>query len=167
MISPIETPALEVASLAESKTGEHIATKKPRVVLVEDDSDVRNMLERALLLEGYEVVALEDGLQLMCLVDEIAREELVPPDFIVSDIRMPHFSGLDMLFAVQRISVGTPIILISAFCDSETRRLAEEGGAAALLAKPLDPQEQLATLEWIRLLNALSRANGRRAGKAD
>jgi DNA-binding NtrC family response regulator len=121
---------------------------KPRltVLLAEDDDDTRLMLKHVLLFAGYEVIEVKDGMELMCFVSSVAVDERLPPDLIVSDIRMPIFSGLDMLRSVQRCAIDAPVVLISAFGDDSTRSLAEHFGAAALLQKPLSADDLLATL---------------------
>lgn len=116
------------------------------VALAEDDQDSRWMLKHALLEGGYDVVELADGLGLMTLLSAAMTDELAPPDFIVSDIRMPHASGLDALMALQRTALGTPVVLMSAFMDSETRSQAQRWGAAAVLEKPFAPERLLSTL---------------------
>jgi len=128
----------------ESKTPE--AAQRRRVLLAEDDVDTRMMLKQVLIFAGYDVVEVTDGMELMCFISSVTVGELEPPDLIVSDIRMPIFSGLDMLRSVQRCAIDAPVVLISAFCDESTRSLAEQFGAAALLRKPLSADELLTTL---------------------
>ena len=119
---------------------------RPRVLLAEDDVDTRKMLKHVLLFAGYDVIEIENGLELMCYLSSSASDEVVAPDLIVADIRMPHFSGLDMLRSVQRCTLSAPVVLMSAFCDDHVRQLAKQGGAAALLQKPLAAEQLLSTL---------------------
>lgn len=126
---------------------------RPRVLLAEDDVDTRKMLKHVLLFAGYDVIEVEDGLELMSYLSSSAVDEALPPDVIVADIRMPYFSGLEMLRSVQRCSIEAPVVLISAFCDENTRSLAEQGGAAALLAKPLGAEQLLSKLDELRREN--------------
>lgn len=116
------------------------------VALAEDDPDIRWMLKQALLDAGYDVVELADGLALMTLLSAAMTDELVPPDVIVSDIRMPHATGLEALQALQRTALTTPVVLMSAFMDGPTRSQAKSWGAAAILEKPFAPDELLSTL---------------------
>lgn len=119
---------------------------RPRVLLAEDDVDTRKMLKHVLLFAGYDVIEISNGLELMCYLTSSAVDEVIAPDLIVADIRMPHFSGLDMLRSVQRFTLSAPVVLISAFCDDKVRHLAAQGGAAALLQKPLAADQLLSTL---------------------
>ncbi|NUP07729.1 MAG: response regulator [Polyangiaceae bacterium] len=127
-----------------------VSGARPRVLLAEDDVDTRKMLKHVLLFAGYDVIEIENGLELMCYLSSSAVDEVLPPDVIITDIRMPYFSGLDMLRSVQRCTVAAPVILISAFCDDKTRELAQKGGAVALLQKPLAADQLLAILAELR-----------------
>ncbi len=122
----------------------------PRVLLAEDDDDIRRLLKCALLMEGYEVAEARDGVQLLCYVASIAVDELLPPDFIITDVRMPGFTGLDALRAAGSSGLDAPIVLITAFCDDHVRAEALRHGAAALLKKPLAIDELLLTLAALR-----------------
>ncbi len=124
------------------------------IALAEDDPDIRWMLKQALLGGGYDVVELPDGLALMTLLSAAMTDELAPPDFIVADIRMPHATGLEALQALQRTALTTPVVLMSAFMDAETRSQAAQWGAAAILEKPFAPDQLLSTLASTKLPTA-------------
>ena len=134
----------------DTSTAATEASPRPLVLLAEDDIDTRKMLKHVLVFGGYDVVEIENGLELLCYLSAASAFEVVAPDLIVADIRMPHFSGLDMLRSVQRFSIAAPVVLVSAFCDETTKHLAEQGGAAALLAKPLAADELLANLAGVQ-----------------
>lgn len=121
------------------------------VALAEDDADTREMLKKALLSAGYDVLELRDGLALMTLVTSAMTDDIAPPDFIVADVRMPYVTGLQALQALQRTALTTPVVLMSAFMDGEMRSEATRWGAAAVLEKPLDPETLLATLASTKL----------------
>ena len=110
-----------------------------RVLLAEDDDAMRTLVADALRSDGHDVVELADGGRL--LVDIAARlkagghgEAL---DLIVSDIRMPVCSGLQILSALRDAHWRTPVILMTAFGDEATRRHAESL-SAVLFDKPFD-----------------------------
>jgi len=110
-----------------------------RVLLAEDDAEMRAVVADALRLEGYEVTEAADGGRL--LVDVARRlkrgnagESL---DLIVSDVRMPICTGLQILAALREAHWQTPVILMTAFGDDAVRRHAESLDAA-LLDKPFD-----------------------------
>lgn len=110
-----------------------------RVLLAEDDAEMRRLLELALGESGYQVVALPDGAE---LVDELERCHADPaePPFsvIISDIRMPGPSGLGLLDALRDLHWLPPVILITAFGSQELHEKARRLGALATLDKPFD-----------------------------
>ena len=111
-----------------------------RVLLVEDDAEMRRLLARALRNDGLRVVEAANG-------DE-AFERLGPwalqgrteaaPDLIVSDIRLPYFTGIEILECVRVAPERVPVILITGFPDDETLATARSLGAACVLSKPFD-----------------------------
>jgi len=109
-----------------------------RVLLAEDDPELRRIFATALRRAGYRVVEARDGGE---VIDHIAPGRWNPDDegfaALVADVRMPRLSGLDVLAALRFTRWATPVILVSAYCDQETRAEAEELGAAVLLEKPV------------------------------
>lgn len=114
-----------------------------RVLLAEDDPELRSIFATALRRAGYRVVEARDGGE---VIDRLAPGRWNPDDegfaAVVTDVRMPRLSGLDVLAALRSTRWTTPVILISAYCDEETRHEARELGAAVLLEKPI-PLDQL------------------------
>ena len=111
----------------------------PSTVLVaEDDADSRRLVVDALQGEGYRVIEVENGRQLAkCLAD--MKGKLCPrPDLVISDIRMPGHTGLDVLAALRESDWAMPVILITAFGDHQTHEEARRLGAATVLNKPFD-----------------------------
>jgi len=110
------------------------------ILLIEDDVEMRRLLGRVLERDGYRVVAVADGDQALdwlglCLFDgSLARV----PALIVSDIRLPDFSGLELLEGLLCARARIPVILITGFPSEETYAEALELGAAQVLAKPFD-----------------------------
>lgn len=115
------------------------------ILLIEDDEEMRKLLELALTREGYEVVALADGDQALdwlglCLFDgSLARV----PALIVSDVRLPEFGGLELLEGLLCAMDDIPVILITGFPSDELYAAAFELGAARVLAKPFDLESLL------------------------
>jgi DNA-binding NtrC family response regulator len=110
------------------------------ILLIEDDEEMRKLLQLALTREGYEVVALADGDQALdwlglCLFDgSLARV----PALIVSDVRLPEFGGLELLEGLLCATDDIPVILITGFPSDELYAEAFDLGAARVLAKPFD-----------------------------
>ena len=110
-----------------------------RIIVADDDRELRRMLASRLRDDGYQVEQVGTGFELL------ARLSRPPPsgeyDLIISDVRMPGLSGLEVL-AVQhsprRVHAWhTPVILISAFSDDDTYDAADRLGAV-LFDKPFD-----------------------------
>jgi CheY-like chemotaxis protein len=110
-----------------------------RVLVAEDDAEMRGIVVEALRADGLDVVELTDGGRL--LVDISARlkagqrDESI--DLIVSDIRMPICTGLQIVEALRDAHWHTPVILMTAFGDEATRKHAE-ALQAVLFDKPFD-----------------------------
>ena len=119
-----------------------------RILLAEDDEAMRAMLTLTLARAGYAVVALEDGYELADYVSltQVCGGPLQPPDLIVSDIRMPGRTGLEVLAQAQSVGLTCPVILLSSFADEETREEARRLGVSAFLDKPVDLELLKATV---------------------
>jgi len=115
-------------------------SERPRVLLAEDDPEMRKMLAATLNGDGYEVIEAHNGMQLMhyLATDNAINDNIRPIDLVVSDFRMPGRSGLDALLALRSRDWETPFILITAFGDPETHSEARRLGAFAVFDKPFD-----------------------------
>jgi DNA-binding NtrC family response regulator len=113
----------------------------PRVLLAEDDEDMREMLAGVLRRDGYDVIEARDGFQLLqyLATHTPAAEDAV--DLVISDIRMPGKNGLDVLAGLRWADPATPVVLITGFGDLRTHLEAKRLGAAAVLDKPFDLQQ--------------------------
>ena len=118
----------------------------PRVLLAEDDPELRKLLAAILRKDGFDVIEARDGADLLSKLEALAAEPTAAqPDVIVSDIRMPGYTGLDVLWALRKGNCRIPVILMTAFGTSDTREEAIRLGADTILNKPLDP-ESLVTM---------------------
>ena len=129
-----------------------VAATPTRVLLVEDDDELRAFLGSALRSDGYDVVEAGDGVEAL---GEIATGLLRPgdprpPDIVISDIRMPGKTGLEVLAGLRRADWATPVILITGFGDRHTLAEAHRLGAAAVFDKPFDVDELRAALMDLR-----------------
>ena len=127
-----------------------------RILLAEDDPEFRALLAATLREDGFEVVEARDGHALLdYLADAVSSEgDIDQFDLVVSDIRMPGYSALDILAGAHRALRHTPVILITAFGDRATHERARNLGARAVFDKPFE-------LDDFRTAVSLSVSNGR------
>lgn len=116
---------------------------KERVLIVEDDQDLRDTLCEILDDAGYESIAFPDARQALKLINE-EREVL---DLVITDIRMPGVKGDEILFAVRACRVEAPIIVITAFGSVEHAVEMVKAGAHQYITKPFHGRELLAAVE--------------------
>ncbi len=102
------------------------------VWIVDDDDSIRWVLERALAREGFIVRSFGTAKEVL------AALETAQPQVLVSDIRMPGQSGIELLQAVRLIAPAMPVIIMTAFSDLESAVAAFQGGAFEYLPKPFD-----------------------------
>lgn len=108
----------------------------PRVLLAEDDPEMRALMAWALRADGYEVHEVGDGDALLQALGTVeAGEE--GPDLVVTDVQMPGASGLEVLERLRRSRARLPVLLVTAFGDWETHARAERLGAE-VLDKPIE-----------------------------
>ena len=132
-------PAVEAAVLPGSSDAAASQGRRARIVLADDNADMRGYLRR-LLATRYEVEALPDG---AAALEAIRRE---PPDLVLSDVMMPRLDGFGLLRALREDEAtrGIPVVLLSARAGEEARIEGLEHGADDYLVKPFSAGELLA-----------------------
>jgi two-component system response regulator PilR (NtrC family) len=105
---------------------------RPRVLVVDDERSLRELLAIVLRREGYDVLLAENG---RSAIDLLARE---PIDLLISDIKMPDLSGVDVLRAAKQADPDVLGIMMTAFASTETAVEAMRLGACDYLTKPFD-----------------------------
>lgn len=114
-------------------------TDRPlRVLLAEDDSAFRELLIQTLTCDGHHVTAVGDGHALQDALRAIDARRLAEPDVILSDVRMPGASGLEVLCGMRHTPLGSRVILMTAFGDADLHDRARAAGAYATFDKPFD-----------------------------
>lgn len=109
------------------------------ILLAEDDGAMRELIASALRDEGFDVVEARDGMELLDEIEaSIRRVRRDRFALVITDVRMPDFSGLDVLAALHCARWRTPVIVITAFGSAETHDEARELGALRVLDKPFD-----------------------------
>jgi CheY-like chemotaxis protein len=111
----------------------------PLVLVVDDEPDVEVLFRQQFrhdLRAGR--FTMEFAQSASAALQRIADAAGVSLILILSDINMPGMSGLELLPKTKALRPDVPVIMITAYGDSETKRKAFEGGAEALLTKPID-----------------------------
>ena len=130
----------------------------PRLLIAEDERDLRELLTDSLIFRGYHCTAMSDGaLALHCLHGERF-------DLVITDYHMPTMDGIQLLECLQKQPDHTwpPVILLTAHTSVTLREKALELGAYAVVAKPYDIRE-LAILS----VRAIQRRKESRIGQSD
>jgi two-component system response regulator ResD len=118
------------------------ADHRPRVLVVDDDPAVRELLQLYLGREGFEVSGAADGREALCRYREHR------PDLILLDLMLPVMHGLEVCRAVRRTSC-IPIIIVTALTEEMDRVGGLELGADDYITKPFSPSEVVARVKAI------------------
>jgi CheY-like chemotaxis protein len=133
-------------------------TRRARVLLAEDDWAFRDTLLWNFEENGYEVVAVGSGTDLLAVLASsmLPRSGVKEFDIIVTDLRMPGW-GLTGLEKLGDNPLLPPIVVVTAFGSDEVRQRAKHAGAVALLDKPFDLDELAALADTL-----IAQPNGQR-----
>jgi DNA-binding response OmpR family regulator len=123
----------------------------PRVILADDDEELRGALAGALERSGYDVVPLEDGAELSDYFELIHPPSVRQhqPDLVITDVRMPGRSGLEVMRQARLLGLTCPVILFTAWGDDTVRETAHRMGQTVVVDKPA---EHHAVLRQVREL---------------
>lgn len=141
-----------------------VATEDAPILLAEDDAELRSLIAHALREAGHAVLEAGNGFELLDRIEAAIAwgEPARPPiSLIISDVRMPGMTGIDVLSVLRCAYWATPVILMSAFADATLRGEAWELGAAAVIAKPFAMEE---LLDAVRVALRRSAGSTRKAG---
>jgi DNA-binding NtrC family response regulator len=112
-----------------------------RVLIVDDDPGQRSLLDSFLRSQGFETILADSGERALDILQSR------PPDLIISDVRMPGLSGLETLRRVRQQFPALPVLLVTAYTDVRDAVEAMRDGALNYLAKPIDLDELLVTVQ--------------------
>ncbi|WP_132457256.1 response regulator, partial [Pseudomonas aeruginosa] len=110
-------------------------SRSETVWIVDDDRSIRWVLEKALQQEGMTTVSFDSA---DSVIGRLGRQQ---PDVIISDIRMPGASGLDLLAQIRELHPRLPVIIMTAHSDLDSAVASYQGGAFEYLPKPFDVDE--------------------------
>lgn len=117
-----------------------------RILLIEDEKITRITLSDTLIANGYSVAAFDTGSEGLAAFMESRF------DVVITDLRLPHMSGIDILQKVKEEDPACQVIVMTAYSSVETAVRALKLGAYDYLTKPFSPDELLALLEKLRQL---------------
>src|SRR5436190_16042705 len=135
--SSIRPRSIAVRPLALSCRAWRKMRMKSRILLIEDDAGIVGGLKKELQVEGYEVAVAERG------DTGLVQAQAQPFDVVITDLRMPGLSGLELVRQLHAVKPKLPIILMTAFGTTETAIEATKLGAYDYLLKPFDMAELL------------------------
>lgn len=119
--------------------------RPPRVIVAEDEPDVRMMVTVALRGIGFEIQEARSGAELLDELGDglLSGDPAARPDVIISDIRMPGLTGMEILAGLRQAEWRTAIVLMTAYADADIRETARRLGASAFFEKPFDIDDLL------------------------
>jgi DNA-binding response OmpR family regulator len=120
-----------------------------RVLVVEDDPTVSDVVCRYLERAGFRVTSASDG------VEALAMAAASPPDLVILDLMLPGIDGLEVCRRLRRDSAGLPVIMLTALGEETDRVLGLQVGADDYVTKPFSPRELV-----LRVQSVLRRVAG-------
>ncbi len=138
---PYTTPT-DTDSAADTAKPAPVAGARERVLLADDNRDMREYVHR-LLSSRFEVVTAENGR------DALQKAKKNPPDLVLSDVMMPEMDGFQLLAALRenRSTSSVPVVLLSARAGEDAQIEGMQSGADDYLVKPFTARELLARIE--------------------
>jgi DNA-binding response OmpR family regulator len=125
-------PAVERDPRGRTATADTSGPRAARVLIVDDEADVRETLTDLLAADGYEICTAVDGAAaLKCLLEQ-------RPDLVLLDIDMPRLRGVEALVAIREISPDTKVIMMSGKADLDEAKRSLASGAFDYVTKPFD-----------------------------
>jgi CheY-like chemotaxis protein len=130
-----------------------MAQTYPRILLAEDDRELRELLAFCLYRAGYSVTSCDNGLDLLDRLEGSGGRDGEPFDLVLTDLRMPALTGLEVLETFQDLPGRPPFICMTAFGDAATHEMAQKLGATLTIDKPFDLDDLIARVDSICLAN--------------
>lgn len=118
-------------------------TKGLRILVVDDDQGVRNLVSRSLGGEGHSVTAVSGGREVLSMVAEGA------PDLVFLDLKVPDVDGPTLLGEIRQAWGAVPVIVLTGYPESDLMERALEHGPITLLAKPSSATQIVQTVQSI------------------
>jgi DNA-binding NtrC family response regulator len=135
------------------------ASPSPRILVVEDEADIRCGLERLLGRLGGSVRSAADGVEALRLF------EMEPADIVVTDLKMPRMSGSELLTELRSRSPQAQVVILTGYGTIQTAVACLRAGAAHFLTKPFDNEEVLQIVERLANQGRAERSRAKTGGR--
>jgi CheY-like chemotaxis protein len=116
----------------------HEAASTMKVLVADDDPDMRELVATTLRADGYDVREAADGNELLERLEQAFDDPGIRPDVVLTDVMMPGLSGLGVLEALRRAQLHFPVVLMTVLKDPSVHIVAKRLGAVGVLGKPFD-----------------------------
>ena len=133
-----EVAMSEVAAISRRSTPESTPQSAGRILIIDDEAEIRESLETLLQLEGYTVAVAENGREGLAQVGERAF------DVVLLDLALPDRNGMDVLSEIRLLRAQQAVIMITAYGTVENAVRAMQSGATNFIQKPWDNEKLLA-----------------------
>ena len=138
------------------------SSARERILVVDDDADIRLAMEMSLTYHGYEVLVAKDGEEALARLAK-ERDAGASPALVITDLKMPRLDGMGLLERLQ--GSGLPVVVVSGHGDVATAVEAVKKGASNFLEKPLDEQRVMVTVRAALRERRLAEENTRLRAK--
>lgn len=126
-----------------------------KILVVDDERDITELVAFNLKEEGYEVITAIDGMQAL----NLARQYL--PDLIVLDLMLPELDGVAVCEILHRLpsTASIPVVMLTGWSTEHARKIGLQAGATEYITKPFSPRDLVRRVKAI-LGSAVAKANG-------
>ena len=114
----------------------------PRILVVDDNQDIRFIVREILKRKDYEIVEAANGLRALEALESNGHFDL-----ILSDVRMAQMDGLQLLDQLKERGYKIPVVILTVYSSSDEPKIAIEKGAAGYLLKPFTGRQLIAMVE--------------------
>jgi excisionase family DNA binding protein len=123
---------------APAEAATRTSTERPRILVVDDEASIRDLLAKTLALAEYDVDVAPDGRS------ALERLRLYPYDLLIADLKMPGIDGLSVIREAKRLKADLPVIIITGYSTESAAIEAVNLGVAGYLTKPFRVPQVLA-----------------------
>lgn len=120
---------------------------KGKILVVDDEEDVRDVIKLHLEPEGYNIIEAEDGEKAISILR--SEDNMINVGLILCDIRMPKVNGIECIDYLKREAPGIPVVVVTGYPDTEMAASLMKRGVKDYLVKPVEKEKLLNTVNNI------------------